>query len=285
MIASFLAVALLAQSPSVDYVKQEEKWRVDREKSLMSPKGWLSAAGLFWLKEGENTVGSAENSDVRFPSTAPARVGVFTFRDKQVTFRAAQGVQAKIGDRLVTEAQLRSDAEENTDQVTLGDMTFFVIQRGDRTGIRLYDPNCEGRKNFKGLEWYAVDPVYRIDAKFIPYEKPKMLPILNVIGDTRIAPFPGYATFTIKGKEYRLEAEDQGDVLFFNFQDKTSGETTYGAGRYLYSEKPKDGVVVIDFNRAYSPPCAFTDFATCPLPPEGNKLEVEIPAGEKHTGH
>jgi uncharacterized protein (DUF1684 family) len=155
------------------------------------------------------------------------------------------------------------------------------IVRGDRVGLRLYDTESKARKEFHGLKWYPIDSKYKVQAKFTPFESGKTYPIKNVLGDTQNWRSPGFVTFSLDGKLCRLVALDEGDILFFNFQDQTSGKTTYPAGRFLYALKPIGGSVELDFNKATNPPCAFTSFATCPLPPRDNFLSVEVTAGEK----
>jgi uncharacterized protein (DUF1684 family) len=169
--------------------------------------------------------------------------------------------------------------------VQVGDLKFRIIERGGRIGVRLYDPHAATVTEFKGLHWFEPSDKYVITAKFTPYLPHKEIRITNILGDTAPVGSPGYVTFSIDGKEYRLDAESEGDGLFFNFKDLTNGKTTYAAGRFLNTEKAKDGVVTIDFNRATNPPCAYTAYATCPLAPKSNYLPVAIPAGEQFLGH
>jgi hypothetical protein len=161
-------------------------------------------------------------------------------------------------------------------------VTFTIIERGKRIGVRVYDPQSKAQRSFKGLHWYPVDPGAVVKAQFVSYDPPKPATITNVLGDTSPTTIPGYLTFKVNGVDCKLDAQDGGDTLFLNFTDKTTGKTTYGAGRFLDAPKPdKDGVVMIDFNKATCPPCAYTSFATCPLPPAGNSLPIELKAGEK----
>jgi uncharacterized protein (DUF1684 family) len=217
---------------------------------------------------------------VRLPSPAPAHLGNLVMVDGTVSFSdPAEGVL--VNGKTPPDKPLTLDL----DVVSLGRLSFMVIQRGDKTGVRLWDDESEERRTFKGREWYVYKPEYVVNASFIAYKPAKELPILNVLGQTTMASNPGYLSFTLHGQMCRLETQAQGDGFFLNFTDATTGKATYGAGRFLDTGGPKDGKVLIDFNRAYSPPCAFTTFATCPLPPKANRLSVAVEAGEKGLGH
>ena len=264
----FLALATMPADVDA-YETAELKWRENREAGLKRNTGWLSVAGLFWLKEGENTLGS--EGEVKLPDYTPKAYGTLVRNGKVVTLKVPGEA-----DRV-----LKTDGEGTPDQVKVEDATFTIIERGPRVGVRLYDPKSKFQQRFKGLSWFPVDAKYRIEAKFIPHKTVRTLKIANVIGDFNDVPNPGYVEFKLEGKICRMEAQQEGDELFFNFVDKTAGKETYTPGRFLYSELPKDGKVTIDFNRAYNPPCAYTDFATCPRPPNENFLPVAIRAGEK----
>jgi len=267
---SMILLALATTPADLDaYQTAELKWRENREAGLKRNTGWLSVAGLFWLKEGENTVGS--EGEVKLPDYTPKAYGTLVRNGKVVTLKVPGAA-----DRI-----LKTDGEGTPDQVTVQEAIFTIIERGTRVGVRLYDPKSKFQQEFKGLNWFPVDAKYRIEAKFVPHKTVRTLKIANVIGDINDVPNPGYVEFKFEGKTCRMEAQQEGDVLFFNFVDKTAGKETYTPGRFLYSELPKDGKVIIDFNRAYNPPCAFTDYATCPRPPKENFLPVAIRAGEK----
>jgi uncharacterized protein (DUF1684 family) len=161
---------------------------------------------------------------------------------------------------------------------------MYVIERGGRFALRVKDPESARRRSFRGLDWFPVRESYRVTARFVPYEPPKAIPIANVLGTVEPMPSPGYVVFSLNGREFHLDPvleDPAAKELFFIFRDETAGKQTYPAGRFLYADLPKDGRVVLDFNKAYSPPCAFTSFATCPLPPRQNRLDVRIEAGEK----
>ena len=270
------AALMLAAPPNTTYVASIDQWRAERERLLKADDGWLTVAGLFWLKEGANTCGTDPQSDIVLPAGAGAtRLGAFELQHGRTTFRSATG-EVK---------PMKADTDGEPDVVTAGDVTMFVIHRGERYGIRLKDRNSRFRKEFTGLRWFPIREQYRVVAKFVPYPEPKMIAVPNILGETEKDPCPGYALFTLDGKEYRLEPVLEDQQYFFIFRDLTAGKATYPAGRFFYADAPKDGKIVLDFNRAYNPPCAFTPFATCPLPPPGNRLAVRIEAGELNYPH
>ena len=285
---TILAVAImaLAMAADVPYQQQIEQWRAHREARLKADDGWLTVAGLFWLNDGDNTVGTASDCSIVLPGgSAPAHIGVFHFRDGKTSFRAASGVAVAVNGKPAESAELKPDDDKDgPDEVSVNALTMYVIHRGDKYGIRLKDRNSEYRRSFTGLHWYPIRPEYRVTAKFVAWPQPKEIPIANILGQTEPTPSPGYLEFTLNGVALRLDAVTEEDTLFLIFRDRTAGKTTYGAGRFLNTDMPKDGVVVLDFNKAYNPPCAFTPYATCPLPPPQNRLAVAIEAGELKYG-
>ena len=284
---------LLASGPAraVDtgYAQEVDAWRAKREADLRAPEGWLSVVGLHWLREGTSTIGSARGNDILLPLPAPPRVGTVELVKGKALIHVSPGVTVKAQDKAVTEALLQSDKEGKPDVLAVGPVSLYVIERGGRLALRVKDPQSPRRRTFRGLEWYPVKEALRIHARFVPYDPPKKVPIANVLGMVDPLPSPGYAVFTVNGREVKLDSvleEPDAKELFFIFKDATAGKDTYPAGRFLYAAMPKDGQVVLDFNKAYSPPCAFTSFATCPLPPRQNRLAVRIEAGEKRpAGH
>jgi uncharacterized protein (DUF1684 family) len=277
---------LLAPSSESSYQAEIEQWRQHREAALKADDGWLTVAGLFWLKEGKNTVGADRSSNIVLPQgSAPGKVGVFDFQNGHTTFQPAPGVQAMVNDKPTSSAILKPDASGEPDVLRVNDLAMFVIKRGSRVGIRLKDKNNEARKAFTGLKYFPVNERFRITAKFVPYNPPKRLSIPNILGDTEEEASPGYVEFPLDGRQCRLDPLDEGDGLFFIFKDLTSGKETYPPGRFLYAAKPRNGKVILDFNKAVNPPCAFTPFATCPLPPRQNYLPVRVEAGELRYGH
>lgn len=287
----FIGLALSAAAPQHvpdAYQRAIEQYRAERVAELTADDGWLTVAGLFWLVPGSNTAGSGDDNVIVLPAKAPARVGTFTLgSDGAVTFTAADGVRVTAAGAPVTSFVF--DPKKGDDSaIDVGDLTMFVIKRGERYGIRLRDRNSEERRGFKGLRYFPISTAYRVAAHFVPYEKPKMVPVPNILGDIVQMESPGYVTFTMDGREHRLEPVYETSThedLFFIFKDRTSVDATYPAGRFLHTMLPKDGRVIIDFNKAYNPPCAFTAFATCPLPPRQNQLPVRIEAGELNYHH
>jgi len=283
LVAGF-PVALAA--PDDAYRAEIEQWRARREASLKSDDGWLSVAGLFWLKHGINTVGTDAGNDIVLPArSAPGKMGAFDMHDGIISFQAAAGVTPTVNGGPATAAMLKPDSAGSPDILRLNDLTMFVIQRSESYGIRLKDKNSEMRKEFTGLRFFPVKEEYRVKATFTPYDPPKMIPVPNILGQVEQTPSPGYVEFTLNGRQLRLDPVTEGDTLFFIFKDLTSGKETYPPGRFLNTEMPKNGEVILDFNKAYNPPCAFTPYATCPLPPEQNQLSIAIEAGELRYGH
>ncbi len=262
-------------------------WRARRLAELTGEQGWLALAGLHWLREGEQRLGSGQGADIRFPAGAPAEVGTLTLRAGAVQLHVAPDVDARIGETAITDAALRSDVDPSrpADRVTIaGRFTFLILARGDRLGLRLYDREAPERTHFAGIESYPVAPRWRVTARFEPYPTPRLVDHPTVIGTTK-AQIPGVAIFTIDGEQLRLtpilEHGPAGDELLFVFRDRTSDGETYPGGRFLITGMPRDGALVLDFNRAHNPPCAFTPYATCPLPLPENRLGMRVEAGEK----
>lgn len=284
LVVGLLAAAAGVAAAQLSYEQATEQWRRSLDAELRADDGWLTVAGLFWLKEGPNRVGSDPSNDVALPKgSAPARVGVFRLRDGRTVFEAEPGVAVRVNGAAAATAALRPDV----DRVVVGDLTMIVIKRGTRYGIRLRDKNTAARRTFAGRVWFPVNPAYRVTGRFVAYSSPKEIPIVNVLGDPAPMSSPGYVEFTLGGKTVRLDpvAEPGSRQLFFIFKDLTAGSATYPAGRFLYADLPSDGVIELDFNRAINPPCAFTPYATCPLPPGQNELPVSIEAGERYAPH
>ena len=259
-------------SGASNYQQEIAGWQKSRAAGLMAEGGWLSVAGLFWLHEGTNSFGKDPSLEIALPD-GPPRAGHFDLHGGTVTVTT-----------VTTGGAAREMKPDSPDKVRIGRVSLFVIKRGDRYGIRMKDPEAATRRDFHGLDYFAVNEQWKVTARWVA--EPHQIPILNVLGQTEMSECPGYAVFRIGGKEYKLYPiieEPGAKELFYIFKDQTSGKETYPAGRFLYSEMPKDGRVVLDFNKAYSPPCAFTDFATCPLPPKENQIPVRIEAGEKKT--
>lgn len=268
-------------------VSQIQSWRDEQERNLRADDSWLTLAGLFWLNEGENTFGSGEDQHLVFPAgSCAAHVGTLIRQGEQVTLKVAAGADVSVNGQTVTQASLTADGDgkNQPDVVRHHSLSFFVITRGHRVGIRLRDTNSPVRRDFAGRVWFDYNPAYVVEASFTPYEAGKTIPILNILGDVTDTPSPGFVTFDLNGQTCTLDATAAGSGLFFNFRDKTCGKESYGAGRFLMAGAPVDGKVTIDFNKAVNPPCAFTIYATCPVAPLQNHLQIAIPAGEKYAG-
>jgi uncharacterized protein (DUF1684 family) len=288
---SLLAVALLSsalvalgvtptEAPDAAYVQSFEKWKAEQTADLK--ENWLSLAGLFWLKPGANAFGSDPASQIVFPK-GPTHAGEFDLNGKDVILKLLPESKATIEGKGVTTAKLDPDTSKNVSNVEMGTLRFHVIVRGERVGIRLRDTESVAARNFKGMMFYPLDMNYRIAAKWVPADGKKTVEIPNVLGDVTAQAIPGVAMFKMNGAELTLTAlgGDAETGLFFVFNDLTAKNDTYPGGRFLDSGPVENGHVLVDFNRAYNPPCAVTPYATCPLAPKENRLAVAIPAGEK----
>jgi uncharacterized protein (DUF1684 family) len=276
---AFLTFALSAADIPPQHPREVEQWRAERQRRLTADYGWLTVVGLDWLKEGDNRVGADPSSEVALPpGSAPRQVAVISLHAGKAVLHPTPSVPLTLNAKPATQTTLRED----DDILAINNLKFFLIRRGDRTGIRLKDNDSTARKHFQGLSWYPVDAAWRIEAKYTAWDKPHSLVFHNTIGQEETEPSPGYVTFQKDGREFRLEPMLDDGMLFFVLRDQTSGKTTYGASRFLYTEPAKDGRVLLDFNKAENPPCAFTAYATCPLPPPQNRLALAITAGEKN---
>ena len=277
------------QAPAVDpavHRAEIQKWQSDRLASLTKEDGWLTLVGLFWLSKGDNSIGSDPGNAILLPKgKAPGVAGSISQPKGQVLLRARPGADFTVDGRPVTSTYLLDDTADNGPTILkLGSLLINIIKRGDKVGVRVKDTESETRREFKGLEYYPIDSKWRIEAHLEPYTPAKAIPITNVLGMTDDELSPGALVFEVDGKTYRIDPIlEKGETdLFVMIADETTGKETYGAGRYLYVSPPDaSGKVVIDFNKTYSPPCAFTNFATCPLPPQQNHLPFRIDAGEK----
>ena len=278
-------VASLVAASDAEFLASAKAWRDKRHTRLSSETGWLTLVGLHWLSPGENAFGSDPGLPVTLPpGKAPKRAGSLVLKDGRVHLDPDPAAGITIDGKPAGPQVLGSDMDEKTDVVQLGDLSFFVIKRGEKIGVRVRDKSSPVLKGFKGIDYYAPDPKYRVTGTFHPYDPPRKVDIPNVLGTTESMEARGNVTFTLDGKEHTLEPvidDPEHPQLWFIFKDATSGKETYGGGRFLYAEMPKDGKVTIDFNQAYNPPCAFTPYATCPLPPKQNWLSARIEAGEK----
>jgi len=274
----------VSAAPADPYRAEIERFRQAREAKLTSDTGWLTIAGLHFLTQPETTVGSDAANDVVLPSGTPARVGTFVVaKNGHVSVTLAPGVAVSLLDgKPFSGGPIKSDGDGPPDRLVLGDVQVWVHQSGERPAIRVRDRNNPLRKTFTGMKWYPVNEMYRVEATFEPYDKPKTVQVPNLLGDIDTMTSPGTVSFSLGGKTIHMAAVAENEnELWFIFRDLTSGHETYPAARFLYTPTPVNGKVPLDFNKAENPPCAFNSYATCPLPPEENRLQVRVEAGEK----
>ncbi len=286
IIAIAASGAAYAQAVALDpaYVKTVKDWRARAETGLRRDNGWLTLAGRYPLKQGENTFGTGPRNDVVLPQgLGPVGMGSVWIEPGTVTVKLVEGYRMKSWDGDFTERVLVTQGD-NKDWVTNGRASFQVIERSGKYILRLADNQSEVRKAFGARVWYDVDDNYHVNAKFVPYDPPRKVAIVNVLDEISDEPSPGYVEFDVRGRPYKLDVVGDDDGLFIIFKDQTAGESTYGSGRFLYvPERPAPGTIFkLDLNRAYNPPCAFSEFTTCPLPPKQNILNTRIEAGEKY---
>ena len=263
-----------------------EAWRSNYERGLTAPTGWLAIIGLDWLEEGENTFGTNQDHPIVLPKgTTSDYAGSFVLKEDTVTLRVNPGEAILFDGQPVTSSLIPVNTGSSSKPITIGRLTVYVVRRGDQYAVRIYDPDNPARHAFSGVKWFPIDEQYCVQASFTPLEETNTISITNILGMTEESRCPGFVTFTLHGQEYRLYpvAPTDQDRLLFMFRDPTNGEITYPAGRYLYADPPQNGLTTLDFNKAYSPPCAFTDYATCTLPPPQNHLPIPILAGAKYS--
>ena len=275
----------LVQKGTPEYISEVEQWDQKRISRLKEETGWLNLAGLFWLKEGENKFGSAKNNDIIF-TFGPGQIGSLFLIDSIVTIKVNPGVEVLHNGTSVSEMIMNDDYSDSTTFLQTGSLKWNIIKRTKGFAIRLRDLSSKLVKEFKGIERFPINVDWKIEAKFNIYDPPKKIMIPDVVGTVDEESSPGAAVFEVDGKTFSMDALDAGGSrIWFIFADETSGEETYGAGRFLYTDKPDSlGKVILDFNKAYNPPCVFSKFATCPLPPKDNYLKLRITAGEKMWG-
>jgi uncharacterized protein (DUF1684 family) len=270
-----------------EYLEEIKQWDQRRMERLKADDGWLNLVGRTWLKHGENKFGSAKNNDVIIESDkVPEHMGVFAFQDSSVTMKVNDGVEILLNSNPVKEMKMIGDESKDITVFQYGPIKWNLIIRDTLYGIRFRDLESEFVKTFKRIERFPVNEDWRIKADYQVYDPPKKIFVPNVLGQIDEEPSPGAVVFTKENQTYKLDAIDAGDRLWFIFADGTSGEETYGGGRFLYTDSKADsaGKVIVDFNKAYNPPCVLTKFATCPLPPKDNYISLRITAGEKMYG-
>ena len=269
-----------------EYVNSILNWRQEIDSNLRRENSWLALAGLFWLRHGENIIGSDPSCDILLPERAPKRLGVFEFDGNNVRLSVESDWPVEVNGSAAKTATLDADEEDVPSFITFKNMRMVVVRRSKGVGIRLWDNMREERNTFPPRDWYPVKEEFRVPAIYTRYDTPRIVKMPDILGAILDEKMEGFVTFGIKGKTYELVATELSDHrLWIQFMDETNGNPTYPSGRYHYTDPHEDGKVFIDFNKAYSPPCAFTDYATCTFPPQENHLRVRIEAGEKYPGH
>lgn len=258
-------------------------WRRERNETIRKDNNWLSLAGLFWLKLGKNQFGSDLANEIQLPARVPPSIGQIEYNGRSVTLRTNPGQKVIVGDALTEFAILEPDIAEKPSFIKLEGLQMVVIQRGNRMGVRLWDNLSENRSSFPARTWFDIDEAFRVPAVFTAYDRPKMAYFPDLTGERAEFPVEGYVTFVLGGATHQLDINKEDDgTLFLRFWDPTSETETYPTGRYLVADVEPDGKIFLDFNKAYNPPCAFTDFATCVFAPEQNHLYFKITAGESY---
>lgn len=272
----------IKENGSSKYISEVKEWHTKRIENLKKENGWLNLAGLYWLQPEENKFGRDKSNDIIFPEgKAPGFIGSIILNNSVVTLKVNRGVEVKHKGINVSLLELKNDTQGET-VLELGSLRWFIIKRGDKYGVRLRDLESQLLKSFKGIETFPVDSIWKFEAKLAAYDSPKKVEVPNVLGTIDTSEVAAALTFEKDGVVYKLDPLDAGKQYFIIFADATSGAETYGAGRFLYINKADStGKIYIDFNKAYNPPCAFTKYATCPLPPKQNYLKLKITAGEK----
>ena len=285
-----LVVGAGPSSPdSAQHRRDIEAWRERRLASLKREDGWLTLVGLSWLEQGENAVGSDPKSRVALPAgKAPARLGTITLAGKEAAFSAAPGETVEVAGRMVSSTPLKTDVSGEPTVLRRGALHFYLIDRAGKIGVRVKDSESAALKAFHGIDSFPIDPRWRVEARVERHDPEKEIPVPNVLGAIYPEKSPATLVFDVGGRTYRLDAVDEEGTTdwFVIFGDQTNGRETYGGGRFLYVTPPAAGTpAVIDFNKSYNPPCVFSPYATCPLPPPQNKIAVRIEAGEKSFEH
>jgi hypothetical protein len=292
---AFFALLPFALAAQESFSQRDELvWRTQHATDLQKPDGWLSLIGLEWLEPGDTSIGSAQDNKVHLPNTAPAHVAVLKLETSAVTLLPpSEGFPSglQIDGSPAKQRAMRADQDKDkfNSHATIGTLNFYVIKRADKFALRIKDAKSPALLEFHGLKWFEPNQAYRVTAKWTPYVPAKNVSLLTLVGTEYSEPVPGFAEFTLQGKTFRLEPvlEDANNTkLFFILRDTTSTETTYPACRFLYTTFPTHGVdqpgeLVLDFNHLENPPCAYSPYATCPLPPAGNRLPIALPVGEQ----
>ncbi len=288
VLTALTAALLLSCGPetTTEYIQEIDAYYAKRYERLQSETGWLNLVGLYWLRDGDNTFGSDSSNQIVMPDKAPAFGGTLTLKNDLVTLTSHKDAPIFHNGSPVRKMELITDADSNTTVLDMGPLRWFIIRRGSQFGVRLRDLESELVASFQGIDRFPTDVRWRFTARWEPYAPARIIPVPTILGTMDSMECHGALAFDVDGETYRLDAMGRRDErLFLIFGDQTNNRETYGAGRYLYVDWPDSaGHIVLDFNKAYNPPCVFTDFATCPFPPPQNKLPIAIPAGEKKFG-
>ena len=268
--------------PALDAVQETIDWRNGRIERLTQPYGWLSLVGYYLMEEGSHSIGSASDNDIVVPG-GPAVWGQFSRVGETVSFESADIENVLIDDRPQNQVEMLSSAftDDEPTRIEADGVRVQLSRSGGVPNLRVRSPLAETRTGFAGLDYYEIDPAFRFEAEFIPHEDGNTMRVANVMGQIIDEKNPGIVRFEHKGEVFELETFLYGDELFMVFADRTSGNETYGLGRFLYADLPVDGKTIVDFNQSYNPPCAFTEYTTCSLPPQSNRMDTRIEAGEK----
>ena len=268
------------------YEQSIDKWRQEMDTNLRRENGWLALAGLFWLRNGTNVIGSDRSSDIILPQRAPRRLGTFEFDGNNVTLTVEDDTVVEVNGVPTTGIVLDADQEDVPSFITFNDIRMVVVRRSKGVGIRVWDNTRQERRTFPRRQWYPVKEEFRIPAAYTRYEQMKIVKMPDILGAVQDEEIHGYVTFEFNGQKHDLIATELPDHrLFIQFMDQTNGNLTYPSGRYYYTDAYEEGKpFFLDFNKAYNLPCAFTDYATCTFPPPENHLNVAVEAGEKYTG-
>jgi uncharacterized protein (DUF1684 family) len=264
------------------YVESIEQWQQQRVERLKSKNGWLNLAGLFWLEEGENSFGSDLSNKITFPEKADAFCGTLTLNNGNISLNVIDGVNITSGDTLIQQMDLQHDHSGNTTYLQQGDLAWYIVKRGEKYGIRMRDYKHPRIEELDHIPSYPIQTNYVVEATLEPFDEPRTMVVATPLeGFTASYQCPGELHFKINKENLVLYPFTSGEGYFLVIADETTGLGTYGAGRFMYSMPDSTGRIILDFNKAYNPPCAFSPFATCPMPPRENFLPVAIEAGEK----
>ncbi len=271
---------------NADYEKQILQWQAEKYNGLVKENGWLALAGLHWLKEGRNLIGSNPLCEVALPERGPTFLGIVNLKGKTATFQAADGIQVHVNGKLIAKATLKSNRDPKPSFITWDGMRLVLHEHAGKYAIRVWDNKREERFSLPPLKWFPINKHFRVNARYTRYPKPKVSSQPDTFGETIEERMDGYVSFTFEEKKYKLDVtETKEHTLFIKFKDLTSNKETYPPSRYYYTEPvTKDGKVVLDFNYSYSPPCAFTPYATCIFAPPQNQLPFRVEAGEMYRG-